>query len=142
MKNIAICCLFLISCLQVSGQWYVKKYQVNDINLLTQNQLEESLLESKTSLLLSGAVTAVAGLSFVYFKYWEPGVPENPTLVEELLGDDGVNMVGVALSAGVAVIGTISCIVSIGRSGTIRSTLKKELSIHRLFKAFARNNDK
>ena len=40
MKNIFILTLlFFIICLSSSGQWYVKKYGVTDINCLTDEQL-------------------------------------------------------------------------------------------------------
>lgn len=47
------------------GQWYVKKYNVPDISLLSKEDLQEAHAESKTRLVVSGCVADVGGLLII-----------------------------------------------------------------------------
>ena len=126
MKKISVVLSFLFLTLSSSyGQWYVKKYQVTDINLLSKEQLEESLLKSNRDLLTSGVTAGAGALIFIIFKYAKPGMSEDPGVIEQLLGDKGVNKIGLIAGAGILIGGTIASIVYIGRSGRIKSIIRR-----------------
>jgi hypothetical protein len=126
MKKVIISAfLLLIYVINSSGQWYVKKYQVTDINFLSKVQLEESLQNSKKKLLFAGCTAAMGGAAFLISKYLKPGMSDDPTIIEQLLGDDGVNKVGMITGAGLFIWGSIASIVHLGRIGRIRSVINK-----------------
>jgi len=116
------------------GQWYVKRYQVNDINFLTKTQLEESLATSKKDLLTAGGIAGFGGILIVVFKYLKPGMSDDPSFIEQLLGDKGVNDIGIGLGIGMLAGGTIASIVYIGRIGSIRSAINRNYPSYGLFK--------
>ena len=126
MKKVIISAfLLLIYVINSSGQWYVKRYQVTDINFLSKVQLEESLQNSKNKLLFAGCTVAMGGAAFLISKYLKPGMSDDPTVIEQLLGDDGVNKVGMITGAGLFIWGSIASIVHLGRIGRIRSVINK-----------------
>ena len=126
MKKVIISAfLLLIYVINSSGQWYVKKYQVTDINFLSKVQLEESLQNSKNKLLFAGCTVTMGGAAFLISKYLKPGMSDDPTVIEQLLGDDGVNKVGMITGAGLIIWGSIASIVHLGRIGRIRSVINK-----------------
>ena len=126
MKKVIISAfLLLIYVINSSGQWYVKKYKITDINFLSKVQLEESLQNSKNKLLFAGCTTAMGGAAFLISKYLKPGMSDDPTVIEQLLGDDGVNKVGMITGAGLFIWGSIASIVHLGRIGRIRSVINK-----------------
>ena len=126
MKKVIISAfLLLIYVINSSGQWYVKKYQVTDINFLSKVQLEESLQNSKNKLLFAGCTVTMGGAAFLISKYLKPGMSDDPTVIEQLLGDDGVNKVGMITGAGLFIWGSIASIVHLGRIGRIRSVINK-----------------
>jgi len=133
-KVILVTFLMLVSLFNSSGQWYVKKYQVTDINSLTSGQLEESLANSKTGLKSAGIIAGTGGVFFLGFKYLRPGMSDDPTVIEQLLGDNGVNMVGMIISGGILIGGTIASITYLGRIGRIKSV------IHRNYPSFGSLN--
>ena len=124
-KVIIVTFLALISIINSYGQWYVKKYQITDINFLSKVQLEESLQNSKNKLLFAGCTVAMGGAAFLISKYLKPGMSDDPTVIEQLLGDDGVNKVGMITGAGLFIWGSIASIVHLGRIGRIRSVINK-----------------
>ena len=126
MKKVTIVIfLMFISFINSYGQWYVKKYQIIDINFLSKVQLEESLQNSKNKLLFAGCTAAMGGAAFLIFKYLKPGMNDDPTVIEQLLGDEGVNKVGMITGAGLLIWGSIASIVHLGRIGRIRSVINK-----------------
>jgi hypothetical protein len=126
MKKVVISTfLLLILFINSSGQWYLKKYQVTDINSLSRDQLEESLLSSKSSLLTSGIIAGTGGAVFLIFKYLAPGMSDDPTILEQILGDKGVNKVGMVTGVGILIGGSIASIAYLGRIGRINSVLRK-----------------
>ena len=126
MKKVIISAfLLLIYVINSSGQWYVKRYQVTDINFLSKVQLEESLQNSKNKLLFAGCTVTMGGAAFLISKYLKPGMSDDPTVIEQLLGDDGVNKVGMITGAGLIIWGSIASIVHLGRIGRIRSVINK-----------------
>lgn len=125
-KIIIILSLLLISFINSYGQWYVKKYQVSDINLLSREQLQESLESSRKGILYSGLVGGMGALIYVLGKNKLFDLPDNPTFVEQLLGRNGINNLtagfGAALFAGSA----ISAISYMERVGKIKTALNKK----------------
>lgn len=123
-KSAIILAILLATVINSNCQWYVKEYNVKDIDFLSDKQLDESLTKSKQSLLFSGCITGAGGLFFVICKYAKPGMSEDPGFIEQLLGDDGVNKTGTYLGIGMMVGGAIASIVFAGRIGTIKSVIK------------------
>jgi hypothetical protein len=117
--------LLLISFIDSYGQWYAKKYQVTDINFLSRRQLKESLGNSKGDLLTSGSIAITGGVIFLIFKYLRPGMSDDPSIIEQLLGDEGVNKVGVITGLGMLIGGSIASIPYLGRIGRINSVINK-----------------
>jgi hypothetical protein len=124
-KIIIISCLILISFIDSYGQWYVKKYKVTDINFLSKVQLEESLVKTKKDLLTAGGIAGAGGVFFLLFKYLRPGMSDDPTVIEQILGDEGVNKAGMITGIGILIGGSIASIVYIGRIGKIKSVINK-----------------
>ena len=122
-KIIIVSCLLVISFVSLYGQWYVKKYNVTDINSLSKEQLEESLGKSKTGLLYSGILAGLGGVIFLAGKYSGVYESENPTFFEELVGEKGMNDIAMVTGAGIIIGGTIAGIVHMGRIGRIKSVL-------------------
>jgi hypothetical protein len=117
--------LLLISFIDSYGQWYAKKYQVIDINFLSRGQLEESLGNSKGDLLTSGSIAITGGVIFLIFKYLRPGMSDDPSIIDQLLGDEGVNKVGVITGLGMLIGGSIASISHLARIGRIKSVINK-----------------
>jgi hypothetical protein len=67
----------------------------------------------------------MGGAAFLISKYLKPGMSDDPTVIEQLLGDDGVNKVGMITGAGLIIWGSIASIVHLGRIGRIRSVINK-----------------
>jgi|WetSurMetagenome_2_1015567.scaffolds.fasta_scaffold971787_1 hypothetical protein len=133
MKNIIILFLLTVS-FQVSGQWYVKEYGVNDINSLSKTQLEESLKDTKVGLFTGASLTVLGGLCCAYYYYYKPGESDDPTVFEDIIGDDGVNAMGVVIGAGFAIGGTIIFLRSFVRNSTIHGALRRNYPIAGSFK--------
>ena len=124
-KSIIVSCLLLLSFINSNGQWYVKKYNVTDINFLSREQLEESLGKSKNALLFSGCIAGSGGLFMILSIYVHPGMSEDPSVFEQLIGDKGIDNILLYAGAGMLVGGTIASIVYLGRVGRIKSVIKK-----------------
>lgn len=124
MKRIVILLVILtITQTRSLGQWYSKTYGVSDINFLNQVQLEESLKKSKENILVSGAIAAGGEIIFLLFKYSGAGMGEDPSFLEQLIGDKGMNKLGMAFGLGMLAGGVVGTVVYIGRTGKIRSVL-------------------
>ena len=123
-KILIVTCLFIISFFNSYGQWYNKKYHVSDINLLTKDQLDEALGNSKDGMLYSVAFVGLGGIGFIFTRYL-PQPIENPTFIESLIGDRGMNTIYQVACAGIIVGGVIAFIVNMGRTWEIKSTIKK-----------------
>jgi hypothetical protein len=127
MKKIIIAaCLLLISVACSYGQWYVKKYNVTDINLLSKEQLEGSLFNSKHSLLMSGLVIVLGGLFILGGESTlHNEQDENTSLFEFLIGSDIMGYSYIVIGSGLVVGGTIASISYLGRIGKIKSVIRK-----------------
>ncbi len=124
-KSFIVSCLLLDFLVNANGQWYVRKYDVADINLLSQEQLEESLLSSKKDLLYSGIIASMGAGIFLAAKYLPYDEDENPTILEQLIGEKGMNDILIVTGVGILAGGTITCIAYLGRMGRIRSTINR-----------------
>lgn len=126
MKKLpALILLFCLTCIRLHGQWYSKQYNVTDINQLTRQQLEESLKSSNKSIVGSLAFTGVGAGIYLIFRYLKPGMGDDPSFFEQLIGDEGVNKIGMITGAGLAAGGIISTIVYSARSGSIKSAIHR-----------------
>jgi len=126
MKRLIIASLFLfILSFRSSGQWYEKKYNVTDINLLSREQLDESLKESKTDLLYSGAVSAAGAGIFVAGRYLPYEINDESSFLEQLIGERGMKKIVMATGVGIAAGGLVAGIVYLGRIGKIKSVINE-----------------
>jgi len=110
------------------SQWYVKQYNVQDISLLNEQQLEESLKNARDNVYVSLLVSGVGGvvvLAAVLFPYEET---EESTFVEQLLGEKNVNNLYIAGGVAIAAGGIVAAITYLARMGTIRSELEEPFS--------------
>jgi hypothetical protein len=126
-KTITLLFLLSMSLTDSFGQWYVRKYNVTDINYLTKEQLEEALKGSKTGVYGSLAVAGLGGVMILIERLVPYNLEdeEDPSFIEQLLGDRGMHVVIIGAGIGLAGAGTIACFYYLGRSGTIRSALNK-----------------
>lgn len=109
----------------LSGQWYNKKYFVNDINLLTQAQLTDALEETKNNIYGSGAIALVGGaLIWGGNSTIKNGLDEDATIIEELLGAEFIGRTLIVVGAACVGGGTIASVIFFGRHEKIRSVLK------------------
>ena len=127
-KIILVSSLLIISISTSYSQWYVKKYNVTDINFLSSEQLEESLINSKAGLLYSGIVAGIGGGIFLVAKYLPYEQDENSTFLEQLIGEKGMNGILIFTGAGILIGGSIACIAYLGRIGRIRSVINRNYS--------------
>ena len=125
-KIIIILSLLIISFTNSYGQWYAKKYQVSDINLLSKEQLQESLVSSRNGILYSGLAGGMGALIYVLGKNKLFDLPDNPTFVEQLLGRNGVNALTAGVGAAIFAGGVISTISYMERVGKIKTALNKK----------------
>ena len=124
-KKFMVSCLLIIGAANLYGQWYEKKYNVSDINLLSRDELEESYIQSKNDFLISGIVAVTGGVITVLFRYGKPGMSEDPGVIGLLLGDEGVNTAGFYFGLGLLAGGTIAGTYFLGRMGSIKSAIRR-----------------
>jgi len=125
MKKIIIVTSFLvISSLSSYGQWYVREYNVYDINLLSKEQLEESMQSTKRDLLYSGVFAGIGGLTILGGTVTlNNGLDEDASFIEQLLGSKFMGKTYIVAGAGMVAGGIITGIIYLGRFGKIRSTI-------------------
>ena len=122
MKFIIIFLLFLVSSVDLSGQWYYKKYHVTDIDFLTEEQMHESLSKAKIDLLGAGLVAGAGVLGILAGKSTlKRGLGEDATWLEEQLGSQFLGKTYISLGIGMLAGGTAAGIVFLGRIGNIRA---------------------
>ena len=128
MKKVIIFSGLLVMCaFDTYGQWYVEKYDVTDIDYLTQPQLEESIQNSRSGVYGSLVIVGMGGAILLLerlFPYREED-DDNITLIESFLGEKGMHIVTVASGAGISAAGSIAGIVYLGRLGTLKSALRR-----------------
>ena len=123
-KLLVLGILLLFSLLEVNGQWYLKDYGVESIEMLTDHQLTESLDKTNQNLLISGAFLATGSFMVLYVSKTHPGVSEDAGIIAQLIGDRGMDMILIATGAGFAIGGTIALITYLSRRINIKYTLK------------------
>jgi hypothetical protein len=113
------------------GQWYTNKYQVSDIDYLTQQQLEESVRDTKTGIYGSLAVLGTGGLVILAERFipYKEEDDDNVTIIESLLGEKGVHTLTIAGGIVIAAGGAIASIVYLSRIGTIKSALNRNFPV-------------
>ena len=127
MRKSVFVLLLLINTIGNSfGQWYNKKYQVSDIDQLSDKQLQESLKDSKNSSLGSMVVAGLGGVVWLLAANQQFELPDHPTLLEELMGKKGMNDVAYVIGVGMVAGGIIGSISFEGRVGKIKSALSKK----------------
>ncbi len=124
-KMVLIAYLLLISCFNSHGQWYVKKYNVADIDFLSMEQLEESLKTSKSDLLYSGIISVAGGGVFLAGRYLPYEINDESSFFEQLIGEKGMKNILMVTGAGMVVGGAIAGIVYLGRVGRIKSVINR-----------------
>jgi hypothetical protein len=124
MKKISFCFLFLAFTTVFNGQWYEKRYNVNDINLLTQEQLNESLSSTRTDLIWSAGTIGIGGLLILLEEISPYELSEDPTIFEQIMGEKGMRWITIATGSALAAGGTIAAFVLIDRIGQIKSVMR------------------
>lgn len=129
-KKMLLALLFILLLIQGSfGQWYNKKFLVNDINLLSQEQLNGSLDETKENLYACLGITALGGLlMWLGNSTLKNGIPEDASIIQQLLGAQFMGRTYIALGIGGAAGGTVSALVFFGRYEKIKSVLRNNYS--------------
>lgn len=122
MKKLMIVISLLILSNFSQAQWYFKDYQVKDINQLTLQQLNESLKTTKNQVLGSG-LCAVFGGGLFLLGINNLVTLDNPTMLEQLIGEKGMNDIFAGLGAAVAVGGTIAFFGYLERAGHIKTAI-------------------
>jgi hypothetical protein len=122
-KLLIVLCLSFPSFYNSSGQWYAKRYNVTDIKLLSIQQLDESLEKSKKQLLFSGCVGGLGGLVVISSLFLHPGMSDDPSTFEQILGDKGMDHIYLCIGAVMIVAGTISSLNLLGRISKIKLTM-------------------
>lgn len=123
--------VFMISIMMISlidsyAQWYTKKYFVNDINLLSATQLQESLAESKRDLLYSGCIAVAGGAFILAAKYGDNQPDENPRLFEQIIGERGIETIAYCLGIGMLTYGAIKSVIHITRINQIKTVISEK----------------
>jgi hypothetical protein len=130
MKKIAIAsCLLLLLSINSFGQWYQKKYQVNDINSLSLDQLQESLQESKTHTYISLGAVGVGGLLVLAGLYLPYEVNDNSSFWEQLIGSKGMNYITLGTGVICVIGGTFSTLGFLGRTARIKNTMNRNFPV-------------
>jgi hypothetical protein len=130
MKRIALASsLLLLISLNSSGQWYQKKYQVNDINALSLEQLEESLHESKSNTYISLGITGVGGLLILAGLYLPYEINDESSFWEQVVGSKGMSYVTTGIGVFCVAGGIISTFDFLGRTSKIKNTIKKNYPV-------------
>jgi hypothetical protein len=134
MNKTVLFFLLLIICSEANGQWYVKKYNVQDPNMLSREQLDSSYKSFKSGGYTWLGVTAVGGLGFLMFKYLKPGMSDDPGIIQQLLGDEGVNKVGQYVCVLLAGAGLVGSLVHLARCEKIKNILRNNFPASETFR--------
>lgn len=105
----------------------MKKYEVSDIDYLSQQQLEESLKDTRSGIYASPGIMGAGGLVILagHFTPYTAEDDDNVTIIEYLLGEKTVHDLTIAGGAAIAAGGAIASIVYLSRIGTIKSALNR-----------------
>jgi hypothetical protein len=134
-KVIISAIMLLVTSAGSFGQWYSKKYLVDDINMLTKEELGESLDKSQNNLFISAGIGVLGGLLiWLGNSTLKNGLDENATVIEEIAGSELTGKGYIVLGIGCATGGTIASLVYFGRFERIRSVLKNNYGLQESFK--------
>ncbi|NVO21629.1 MAG: hypothetical protein HXX13_18150 [Bacteroidetes bacterium] len=124
MKRIIVLSIVILMLInQAFGQWYTRKYHVNSINLLTREQLDESLKASKNNLMGSG-ICAGMGLGLILVSRYGSWAPEtNPTLIQQIMGKKWKNTTAYIFGGALLLGGSTAFVINLGRIPKIKKTL-------------------
>ena len=125
-KSVIVLFLLIITTDNSFGQWYNKKYHVSDINLLSVEQLQKSLKESKTSSLGAIFVACFGGFLVIGGTNQLFDLPDHPTLMEELMGKKGSNDMACVVGAGMVAGGVLASINFESRIRKIKVAINKK----------------
>ena len=129
-RIILIAFLASVSFVSTNGQWYVKKYNVTDIDFLSREQLDESLKESKTDLLYSGIISVSGAGVFLAGRYLPYEIDDESSFIEQLLGEKGMKNILMVTGAGMVAGGAVVSIVYLGRILRINSVINEYFSFN------------
>ena len=110
------------------AQWYSKRYQVSDMNQLTLLQLNESLKTTKDQVLGSGLL-AICGGGLFLLGINNMLTLDNPTMLEQLIGEKGMNDIFAGLGAAIFLGGTIGFFGYLERVGHIKTAIRQNFPI-------------
>jgi len=110
-------------------KWYYNKYEVNDLVELTPEQYNLALKDAKNLSWASLIVTGTGvGIYFIGRSTKKNGLDEDPTFMEELLGNEvvgyGTMGIGIVTVAG----GIIGSLVGVARIGMIKKSGRNALA--------------
>jgi hypothetical protein len=124
-KVIIITVIMLSNAIGSYGQWYYDKYFVHDINMLTKEQMDESIKKTKYDMIVAGCVAVGGGLLiWAGDETLKNGLPEDATIIEEIFGAKFMGKTYIILGIGAIAGGTIATICCFGRFEKIRSAIK------------------
>jgi hypothetical protein len=124
-KTIIFSGLLVLCAINMYGQWYVDKYDVTDIDYLTQQELEESIHYSRQGVYGSLVIMGMGGAIVLIERFFPyEADDENMTLIESILGEKGMRKAIIAGGVGVSAAGVVAGIVYLGRLGTLKSALR------------------
>lgn len=126
MKKIIFLSGLLVLCaINTYGQWYVNKYDVTDLDYLTQQELEASIQDSRQGVYGSLVIMGMGGAILLIERFFPyEADDENITLIESILGEKGMHKVIIAGGVGLSAAGVVAGIVYLGRLGTLKSALR------------------
>ena len=107
----------------LQGQWYYKEYGVQSIEMLSDSQLSESLQSTNKNLISSGWITGIGVLMAAVFHYGNPEL-EDPGILEQIIGNEGMKKIGTVVSLGAVAGGGIACIILGDRRGKINTVIR------------------
>jgi hypothetical protein len=125
MKKIMLVLSIVLLTQFAEAQWYFKKYKINDINLLTKEQPDASLKDSKNATLISGIAAGLGAGLFILSRYDVRNSDENPTFIEQLIGKQGMHKIYAGSGILLLTVGTVSIFGYLERTKDIKMLIHK-----------------
>ena len=122
--------LVTVTFISASGQWYYDKYGVTDIDMLSADQLDQALGDTKSDLGKGGSFALAGGLFVgIGFYTFHEGLGEDPTILEQLLGSKFMGYTYIICGSGLFVAGTIWCLSDMGRLAQIKNARNRNYGV-------------
>jgi hypothetical protein len=122
VKKIIISLSLFLIIIDLSGQWYKKKYNVESIEMLTTEQFTDAEQQSQNVALTGGALVLLGGGSALAgVLYLHRGLGEDPGFLEELIGAAGMGKIMLGLGSVFVATGAITGITGLIRMSSVRS---------------------